>query len=413
MDLDYPADTAAFRAELEQWLTTELDAVRAEAGAEANAEIGADAALAARWQQVLHAAGWATPTWPPEYGGRGLDALHATLALDVFHACGAPFPLPSGGELLLGPTILHWGTDEQRARFLPPIARAEQTWCQGFSEPGSGSDLASLQTRAGADGADWVLNGHKIWTSEAQDADFMFTLAVTDPDVRPHHGITYFLVPMDQDGIEVRAIAQPDARAGFNEVILHDVRCPGGNVLGGVGQGWQVAMGTLGIERGVSSSASHLPYLTEWQDAVAAARANGRLADPDVRNRLVRAWSDIELLRLQSMRLLTSAVHGPVDPQVEVVGASYKMFYTELHQRLADLAMDIHGAEAALLTGDQGAAQPAGVGLGRREAHHVYPLTGLQSVYLFSRSQTIYGGTSQVQRSIVAERVLGLPRSRR
>lgn len=405
MNLDYPTRTDPFRAEVEEWLTAELAALRAEVGDD-------DVAFASRWQQVLHDNGWATPTWPAQHGGRDLDALQATVALEAFAACGAPFPAPSGGELLLGPTILHWGTDEQRERFLLPIARAQQTWCQGFSEPQSGSDLASLRTTAVTDGEDWVLNGHKIWTSEAGDADFMFTLARTNPDVRPHNGITYFLVPMDQPGIEVRPIAQPDARAGFTEVILHNVRCPGANVLGGVDQGWQVAMGTLGIERGVSSSASHLPYVTEWEEAVAAARANGRIDEPGVRERLVRSWSEIELLRLQSMRLLTAAVHGAVDPHAGVVGAGYKVSYTELHQRLVDLTMDIHGVSAALLTGDQDAPPPAGVGMGRRAAHHLYPLTPLQSVYLFSRSQTIYGGSSQVQRSIVAERVLGLPRSR-
>lgn len=406
MDLAYPAETAGFRAELEDWLVSELAAVRAEVGPD-------DVAFAARWQRRLYETGWATPTWPEQYGGRGLDALHAGLALEVFAACGAPFPRPSGGELLLGPTILHWGTEEQRARFLPPIARGEQTWCQGFSEPDSGSDLASLQTSAVRDGDEWVLNGRKIWTSEAEDADFMFTLALTDRDVRPHQGITYFLVPMRQPGIEIRPIAQPDARAGFNEVILTDVRCPHANVLGDVGQGWQVAMGTLGIERGVSSSASHLPYVAEWNDAVAVARQTGMLDQPGVRDRFVRSWAEVELLRLQSARLLTAAVHGPVDEKIGTIAATYKMFYTELHQRLCDLAMDVAGAQAAVLSGQQDAPQPMGVGMGRRVAHHRYPLTGLQSVYLFSRSQTIYGGSSQVQRSIVAERVLGLPRSRR
>lgn len=405
MDLDYPAETADFRAELGDWLRSQIVLVRAESAD--------DADFAERWQRLLYVTGWAVPTWPKEYGGRGLDALRASIALDEFVAAEAPLPRPSGGELLLGPTILHWGNAEQRARFLPGIAHGEQIWCQGFSEPESGSDLASVRTRAVLDGEDWILNGHKIWTSEAEDADFMFTLAVTDPEVRPHVGISYLLVPMKQDGIEIRPIAQPDARSGFNEVILHDVRCPTANVLGEPGQGWQVAMGTLGIERGVSSAASHHPYVAEWNDAVAAARANGSIAEPGIRDRLVRSWSEIELLRMQSHRLLTAAGHGAIDSRLGIVGTTFKMFYTELHQRLADLAMDIQGRSGALLTGSQDARQPSGVGMGRRVAHHVYPLSSLQSLYLFSRSQTIYGGSSQVQRNIVAERALGLPRGPR
>jgi alkylation response protein AidB-like acyl-CoA dehydrogenase len=406
VDLAYPEGTEDFRTELRGWVREEMATLWERCH-------GDERAFSAAWQQLLHEHGWATPTWPVEYGGRGAGPLDATILLEVLAECEAPFPQPSGGELLLGPTILQWGTDEQKARFLPPIARARQTWCQGFSEPEAGSDLASLRTRAVPDGDDWVLTGHKIWTSEAQDADFMFALARTDPDARPHAGISYFLVPMNQAGVEIRPIAQPDGRAGFTEVLLDGARCPGGNLLGGINQGWRVAMGTLGVERGVSSAASHLPYLAEWNEVVAAARANGAIADPAIRARLVRCWSEIELLRQQSARLLTTALHGRVDARADVVAAAYKMFYTELHQRLADLAMDVSGPEAAVLAGDQDAPQPAGVGLGRRPAYHHYPLTALQSVYLFSRSQTIYGGTSQVQRTIVAERVLGLPRGAR
>jgi alkylation response protein AidB-like acyl-CoA dehydrogenase len=405
MNLVYPAETDAFRADLRAWLTGEVSRLRAD-GAE-----GPD--FARRWQQVIYDTGWAVPTWPEEYGGRGLDVLRASIALEEFAAAGAPLPLPGGGELLLGPTIMHWGTDEQRQRFLPPIARGRETWCQGFSEPESGSDLASLRTSAVLDGDTYVINGHKIWTSEADDADFMFTLVRTDPQAPVHRGISYLLVPLHQPGIEVRPISQPDGRAGFTEVLLRDARCPVANRIGEAGQGWQVAMGTLGIERGVSSSASHLPYLAEWRETVSAARATGSIDTPGVRERLVRSWASIELMRQQSARILTAAVHGPVDPHVGTVSASFKFFYTELHQALADLAMDVRGPAAGVLTGEQGAPQPWGVGMGSRTPMHFYPLDDTQSVYLFSRSQTIYGGSSQVQRTIVAERALGLPRGAR
>ena len=184
-------------------------------------------------------------------------------------------------------------------------------------------------------------------------------------------------------------------------------------MLGEVGQGWQVAMGTLGFERGISATASHHRYFAEWDSAVGEARANGRIADAAIRDRLVRSWSEIELLRLQSLRFLTASIHGAVDPQVGVAAATYKIFYTELHQRLTDLALDIAGPTGAVLTGRPGDAQPAGVGMGRREVHYDYPASALQSTYLFARAGTIYGGTSQIQRNIVAERVLGLPRGPR
>jgi alkylation response protein AidB-like acyl-CoA dehydrogenase len=404
VDVTYPVQTESFRAEMAGWAREQLASIRTRV---------APGAVAGEWQKLLYSSGWAVPTWPEEYGGRGLDALHSTIAIEEFVAAGAPLGRATGGELLLGPTILHWGTDEQRARFLPLIARGGQTWCQGFSEPESGSDLASLRTRAVLDGDEYVLNGHKIWTSEAEDADFMFTLAITNPDGSPHRGISYFLVPMDQPGIEVRAIPQPDGRAGFNEVFLRDVRCPVTNVLGGVDNGWRVAMGTLGIERGMSATASHHRYITEWDAALADARANGAIKDASVRDRLVRSWSEIEVLRLTSLRFLTAAVHGDVDPQLTTAAATYKIFYSELHQRLTDLAMDIQGSAAAVLTGTADAAQPAGVGMGRREPHYDYPASALQATYLFSRAETIYGGTSNVQRNIISQRVLGLPREPR
>ena len=367
MDLRYPADSEALRAEIADFTRDTLSSLRATTN---NDPILVDAG----WQEALHESGWAVPTWPVEYGGRGHGALAATIALEEFAAAGAPIARATVGELLLGPTILRWGTDEQKAQFLPAIASGTQTWCQGFSEPGSGSDLASLRTRAEVtDNGDFSLRGHKIWTSEADQADFMFTLAVTDPDVRPHSGISYLLVPLKQPGVEVRQIPQPDGRCGFNEVFLDGAICPAENVLGGVGNGWAVAMGTLGFERGVSATASHHRYRAEWTRAAEMARTNGCIDDPGIRERLVKSWSEIELLRLQSQRFLTAALHGNVDPNLGAAAATYKFFYTELHQRLMNLAMDIAGPTAALLTGESGYQQPAGVGMGQRDVAHDYP----------------------------------------
>ena len=408
MDLDYPASTAALRSEAYDWASSTLARIRAE-----DTLAGLPNMIPVRWRQALYDAGWAVPTWPLEYGGRGLSALEAAVVGEAFATAGAPLTRATGGELLVGPTILHFGTEEQKSRFLPPIAAGTETWCQGFSEPQAGSDLAAVATTAVLDGDEYVINGHKIWTSEADEADLMFMLAITDPAVRPHVGMTYFLLPMDQAGVEVRPIVQPDGRVGFTEVLLRDARCPAANVVGSVGAGWAVAMGTLGFERGVSSSASHLRFRAELDEIIATARAAGRLSDPLIRDRIVSAWCDIESLRLSSYRLLTAAVHGDVDPGVATVATTYKFAYTEFHQRLTVLAMDVQGRSAAILTGPADAPPPPGVGMGSRLHVYDYPVTDTQSNYLFARSGTIYGGTSQVQRNIVAERVLGLPREPR
>ncbi|MCW2547619.1 MAG: putative acyl-CoA dehydrogenase [Mycobacterium sp.] len=407
MDLDWP-EFDFLRGTVAEWAKTTLARLRAEDGAE-----GLPNTLPVRWRQALYDDGWAVPTWPVDYGGRGLSVLEATAVAEEFAAAGAPLTRATGGELLVGPTILQFGTPEQKQRFLPPIAAGAERWCQGFSEPQAGSDLAAVATTAVRDGDEFIINGHKIWTSEADEADFMFLLAITDPTVRSHVGMTYFLLPMDQPGIEVRPIVQPDGRVGFTEVLLRDARCPAANVVGEIGEGWSVAMGTLGFERGVSSSASHHRFRAELEELISRARTLGRLADPFIRDRIVSAWCDVELLELASYRLLTAALHGDVDPGAAIVGGTYKFAYTEFHQRLTVLALDIEGPAGALLTGPQNAPPPPGVGMGSRKHVYDYPVTNTQSNYLFARSGTIYGGTSQVQRNIVAERLLGLPREPR
>jgi alkylation response protein AidB-like acyl-CoA dehydrogenase len=408
VDSDFPASCDEIRARAARWARTTLTRLREEDLAE-----GLPNTFPVRWRRALYEGGWAVPTWPVEYGGLGLPVLEAAAVAEEFAAAGAPLARATGGELLVGPTLLHFGTPEQKARFLPRIAAGTETWCQGFSEPQAGSDLAGIVTTAVRDGDDFVINGHKIWTSEADEADMMFMLAITDPSVRPHAGMSYLLLPMRQPGVEVRPLVQPDGRVGFTEVLLRDARCPAANVVGDVGAGWSVAMGTLGFERGVSSSASHHRFRAELDEVIAAARANGRLADPAIRDRIVSAWCDVESLRLASYRLLTAAVHGDVDPGAAVLGSAYKFAYTEFHQRLTALALDVLGPAGALLTGPPDAPPPPGVGMGSRRHVYDYPVTDPQSNWLFARSGTIYGGTSQVQRNIVAERVLGLPREPR
>jgi alkylation response protein AidB-like acyl-CoA dehydrogenase/enoyl-CoA hydratase/carnithine racemase len=349
----------------------------------------------------LHETGWATPTWPERYGGQGLDVLHAAVYAEI--RASMADPTPAGGEILVGPTILHLGPT-QRRRFLPPIARARGGAGLNPGRP----DLASLQTTGRIEGDELVIDGHKIWTSQAPDADLMFLLVRTDPTAPAHRGISYVLLDMDQRGVEVRAIAQPDGTAGFAEVLLTGARCPLGNVVGELHGGWRVAMSTLGFERGTSATSSWYRYDRDLREIAAVAKRRGIDADPVVRQRIARAWSRIQIMRFQGFQVLTSAVHPGTAPATRAIEAVTKLAWTEFHRELTELAIDVAGPAAMVLQGD---GRPApGVGLGHRPAMHPYPVDAVQSAFLFARAGTIYGGTSEVQRNIVAERTLGLPR---
>jgi alkylation response protein AidB-like acyl-CoA dehydrogenase len=404
VDLSYPAEAETFRAETRTWIEAHLP----DGWLDGHRPQGDDAAAFAReWNDLLHRTGWAVPQWPVEHGGLGLSTVQAVVWSEELQRVEAPIQPPAGGELLVGPTILQWGTEEQKRRFLLPIARGEEVWCQGFSEPGAGSDLAGLTTRAVADGDEWVVDGHKIWTSQAQEADLMFMLVRTNPEEPKHRGISYLLLPMDQPGVEVLPIVQPDGTAGFSEVLLSGARAPLGNVVGGVDNGWTVAMSTLGFERGTSSTSSWQRYARDFDAVVADARRRGVATDPVVRQRLARAWSDIQIMRMSGYRVLTSVLHPEHAAATAALEAGTKTIWTELQQRLTNLGMDVGGAASTVLAG--GGTAP-GVGLGHREVVHPYPAGELQSGFLFSLAGTIFGGTAQVQRNIIAERVLGLPK---
>jgi alkylation response protein AidB-like acyl-CoA dehydrogenase len=405
MHVGYPPAIDAFRDEVRHFLRAQLPV----GWFDGDRPTGdAWAGLCESWNTMLHATGWATPTWPERYGGRGLDVLRAAVFAEEIAIADAPIQPPAGGELLVGPTILHLGTDAQRDRYLLPIARGEEVWCQGFSEPGSGSDLASLRTSARVEGDELVIDGHKIWTSQAQDADLMFLLVRTDPATVAHRGISYVLLDMDQPGVEVRSIAQPDGTAGFAEVLLDGARCPLTNVVGELHGGWRVAMSTLGFERGTSATSSWSRYDRDLQQLIAVARVRGIIRDPMVRQRIARAWSRIQIMRMQGLQVLTSAVHPRTEHTTRAIEAVTKVMWTEFHQELSELALDVRGIEATVLAGDGRPA--AGVGLGHREPMFPYPVDEMQSAFLFSRAGTIFGGTSEVQRNIIGERVLGLPR---
>ncbi len=407
MELDYPPEAEAFRLEVRAWLEENLPEGWFDEGFVLEGDARTDFYEA--WTGKLHEGRWLCASWPKEYGGRGLELMDAVVLAEEFHRAGAPVRADFFGDTLVGPTILQWGTDAQKQEFIPKILSGEIAWCQGFSEPDAGSDLASLSTRATLDGDEWVINGQKIWTTQGFKADYVFILCRTDPDAPKHKGISYLLCPMRQPGIEVRPIRQPDGSAEFCEVFFTDARCPKDNVVGGVNNGWAVAMTTLGFERGTSATTGYRRFEKEYEDVLAIARANGRSQDPMVRQDLVAAWTKVQIMRINGLRSLSTQIAGRKDPSMAALGATNKMFWSEFHQQLMNLAIDVLGPAGQILTGDP-SREEAVPGYGARQISEAYPASVLQSSFFFSRSETIWGGTSQIQRNIVGERVLGLPK---
>ncbi|HLH46953.1 MAG TPA: acyl-CoA dehydrogenase family protein [Acidimicrobiales bacterium] len=406
MDLTYPPEAEEFRREIRAWLDANLPE------GWGTPELALDpeqrAAWVAEWNKKLYEGGWICASWPVEYGGKGLTVMQQVVLNEEFARAGAPLRADFFGDTLVGPTILQWGTDEQKRRFLPGIMRGETTWCQGFSEPDAGSDLASLRTAAVLDGDEWRITGQKIWTTQAQYADYMFLLARTDPEAPRHAGISYLLVPMRQPGIEVRPITQVDGSSEFNEVWLDGARCPRDNVVGGVNNGWKVAMTTLGFERGTSATTGFRRFRKELDQVIERARALGRTGDPLVRQDLARAWSTVKIMEINGYRSLTDVLTGRRDPGVVALGATNKMFWSEYHQWFTDRVIDLLGAEGQVLTGSGDEQFVSGIG--RRRGRPGYTPSPLQSAFFFARSETIWGGSAEIQRNIVGERILGLPK---
>lgn len=395
MDLTYSEADQAFRAEVRGWLEEHLSgefaALRGLGGAGRDHE-ALDERLA--WNRHLAAHGWTCVGWPEEHGGRGLSLDQQVIFHEEYARAGAPARVNHLGEELLGPTLIAFGTPEQQARFLPRIRAVEELWCQGYSEPGAGSDLANVQTRARRDGDTWVIDGQKVWTSNAHFSDWIFVLARTEEGSQRHHGLSFLLVPLDQEGVDVRPIEQLTGGSEFNEVFFDGARTDVDLVVGEPGAGWGVAMGLLGFERGVSVLGQMVGFRRELDALVALARENGAIDDPVLRDRLAGAKVGLEVMRLNALRGL-SAVTGGDDSAAGGGAASIaKLVWARWHQRLGELAMDVLGPAGLL-------ARPDGT---------AYELTEWQRLYLFSRADTIYGGSDEVQRNILAERVLGLPR---
>ncbi|WP_433598235.1 acyl-CoA dehydrogenase family protein [Nocardia sp. CA-135953] len=384
----------AFGAELSTWLDANLPAYSAEAAGAATPEDRLR--IARRWQARLADGGWAAITWPRAHGGREASATQQL----VYHSTMAERRVPPAigriGVNLCGPTLIAHGTDRQRAEFLGPMLRGEHLWCQGFSEPGAGSDLASLQTSAVVDGSELVITGQKIWTSGADRADWMFALVRTDRTVPKRDGISFVLIPMDAPGLEVRPIKQISGDSGFNEVFLDQVRVPLDNVVGGLNKGWGVTRTTLANERAVLFMGQQIALASTVGKIITQARkvdGHGRRPadDPHLRTRIAESWIEAELVRINGIRNLGKVLSGRA-PGPE--GAMSKLFGQHAEQRVHELALDLGGTAALLDRGAENAPNRGKWALG----------------WLRTRASTIGGGTSEIQRNVLAERVLGQPR---
>lgn len=338
------------------------------------------------WEVELGKAGWIGLGWPTEVGGRNASIAHQIIWAEEYARAQAPARVNHMGENLLAPTLIAYGTPEQKARFLPGILDGTERWCQGYSEPNAGSDLANVSTRAVLDGDEWVLNGQKVWTSLAHVSHWCFVVARTEPGSVRHKGLSFFLVAMDQPGVEVRPIVQITGTSEFNEVFFTEARTSKDLVLGNVGDGWGIAMALLGFERGVSTLAQQVGFARELDHLVELARSNGRLDDPSIRQRLMKFWTELKLMQWNAMRTMSNAVPGPE-------ASISKLLWASWHREMTNMMIDVMGPHGLI------APAASGGHLGME-----------QSLFLFSRSDTIYGGSNEVQRNVMGERALGLPK---
>src|SRR4051794_18158006 len=404
MDFRWPPGGEAFREKVQAFLSEHLPA-----GGEGIGALEPEETLkfAETWRQVLADNNYLALTWPKEYGGPGLSDLETVILADEFTRAGVP--LGGSNDIfsiqMVGNTIIQWGTEEQKRHFLPRILSGEDTWCQGYSEPNAGSDLANLGCRAVVDGDEWVINGQKIWTTNGQLANWIFVLCRTDATAAKHRGITFLLCPMDQPGVEVRPIKMISGDSEFNEVFFTDARTPAENVIGEVNGGWAVAMTLLGYERGEAAATFPLMFRTELDRLIALARERGATADPTIRQRLAWCHSRVEVMRYLGLRSLTQFLggHHP-GPEAGI----FKLYWSEYHKVVTELAVDVLGADAltpdgrwpasSFQTDDPGAPNDSASWVGS---------------FFNARAGTIYAGSSQIQQNILGEMVLGLPKEPR
>ncbi|MGH7819658.1 MAG: acyl-CoA dehydrogenase [Candidatus Binatia bacterium] len=394
MEFRLSEEEERFRAKVAEWLARNLPGGWGTPVFPMPETMEDEVRFARQWQRKLYDGGWAGIAWPKEYGGRGASLVEQLIFNEEYARLRAPSMMSLGvGVPLVGPTLIHHGTDEQKRRFLPKILSGEELWCQGFSEPNSGSDLASLRTKAEIHGDELVVNGQKIWTSYARFAEWCILLVRTDSSGAKHRGITFVLLDMTTPGITIRPLVEMTGHAWFNEVFFDNVRIPRANVVGEMNQGWQIAMTTLGHERSVG--APHTRLQGELADLIRMARSRapkGAIADPVLRQKLAQHYIETQILRFSGYRTLTQVLRNG-RPGTE--GSVLKLFWSELDQQMKDTAIEVQGPYAQLVKGS-----PQAIDEGR-----------WQHDLLWSRAGTIYAGTSEVQRNIVSQRVLGLPRA--
>jgi alkylation response protein AidB-like acyl-CoA dehydrogenase len=391
MHVDIAPQESEFRQEVRQWFEDHLvgDFAAHRGVGSPTDDTAWDVRLA--WEKELAAGGWLGLTWPREYGGRGATLAQEVVFESEYARAAAPARVNSQALELLGPMLIAYGTDEQKARFLPRILGVDDIWGQGFSEPEAGSDIAAVRCRARLDGDQWVIDGQKVWTTFGHRADWLYVVCRTDPNpALRHRGLTMLLVPVDQRGVEIRPVANLAGSEEFSECFFTGARTDADLVVGTVNDGWRIVMGTLGTERGAALIPMQLAVEREVREVVANAQASGAARHARTRQRIADAYIDAQLIRATSLRVVSSLLRGSDAPAAAAIG---KLFASVAHQRLGELAMDVLGPEAQVMT----APGPDGLSFAQR-------------IFLFSRAETIYGGTSEIQRNIISERVLGLPR---
>ena len=393
MRTGFTPEQEEFRAECAAWLDGQLSGPFADL--RHYTAMSGRIELRRAWEKALGAAGWSAIGWPKEHGGRGASIAEQVIFAEEYARAGGPGRIGHIGVALAGPTLIHFGSDEQKRRFLPPMLAGEELWAQGYSEPGAGSDLGGIRTRArlehGPNGPEWVIEGQKIWTSLAQYADWIFVLCRTEEGSVGPKGLSFLLVPIDQPGVTLRPIRQMTGDAEFNETFFDGARTAAANIVGRPGDGWKVAMGLLSHERGASSLAIQMTFRNELRRLIDAANANGAARDPMIRQRIAKAHVGLKLMRYAALRTLSEDQDETLSREAFV----HKIHWATWHKKLGELAMDVTGAPGMVAPGPD------------------YAFGELPQLYLYTRAETIHGGTNQVQRNIIAERALGLPREPR
>ena len=385
MDLNYSSEEQAFRQEARGWL-------KANVPAEPLPSMDTAEGFAAhrRWEVLLNSGGWAMVSWPEQYGGRGANLIEWLIFEEEYYRAAAPGRVNQNGIFLLGPTLMDYGTDQQKARYLPKMASSEEVWAQGWSEPNAGSDMAAIRASARRDGDHYVINGQKTWCSRAAFADWIFCIFRTDPDSERHRGLSFVLVPLETEGVRVRPIAQLDGETGFAEVFFDDARVPVENLLGEEGKGWQVAMATAGFERGLMLR-SPARFQATARRLIDLYKNNPGSADPSTRQRVVRAWMDAEAYALNTYMTASRLMDGG---SIGAEASLNKIFWSEMDLAMHEAGLDILGPRGQLLP----------------EASQAGEVGAWLDGYLFSLAGPIYAGTNEIQRNVISERILGLPR---